>query len=175
MYLPRKLPRLLLAAALPLSFAACAPEQQEEQANEFEVPPGEEPAPAEPAQPEPAPSTPETPAAPTTAQFTPVNDSGVTGSVELQDQGDQTTVVSTLSGGEAGTEYQGMIHSGTCDAPGEVVEQLSPITVSEDGSGESTSRVPVAPAQVMDGQHIVLYHGADQAPVTCAAIPAQTM
>lgn len=171
MHLPRKLPRLLLAAAIPLSFAACAPESGEEQLDEFEVPPGEEPAPAEPAPPEPAPM----PATPTTAQFTPLNDSGVTGSVELQDQGDQTTVVSTLSGGEAGTEYQGMLHSGTCDAPGDVVEQLSPITVAEDGSGESSSTVPMAPAMVMDGQHIVLYHGADQAPVACAAVPAQTM
>lgn len=172
MHLPRKLPRLLLAAAIPLSFAACAPESGEEQVDEFEVPPGEEPAPAEPAPPEQPPAT---PAAPTTAQFTPQNDSGLSGSVEVQDQGDQTTVVSTLSGGEAGTEYQGMIHSGTCDAPGDVVENLSPITVSEDGSGESTSTVAMAPATVMDGQHIVLYHGADGAPVACAAVPAQTM
>ncbi|MGH7575615.1 MAG: hypothetical protein ACREM1_10905 [Longimicrobiales bacterium] len=169
MHLPRKLSRLLLAAALPLSFAACAPESGDEQLDEFEIPPAEEPAPAEPAPPEPA-----TPAAPTTAQFTSLNDSGVMGSVEIQDQGDQTTVVSSLTGGQAGTEYQGMVHSGTCDAPGDVVEQLSPVTVAEDGSGESSSTVAMAPAMVMDGQHIVLYHGADNAPVACAAIPAQT-
>lgn len=169
---PRKLPRLLLAAALPLSFAACAP-AADDQIDEFDVPaiePGETPAPEAP----PA----GMPMAPATAQFTPLDDSGVTGSIEVQDEGDQTRVVALLSGAEAGGVHRGMIHSGTCEAPGAPVETLSEVTIGEDGTGEGVSSVAVAPATVMDGQHVVIYHEAGGDPgaaIACAAIPAHTM
>ena len=90
--------------------------------------------------------------------------------------GEGTELRVTLMGATEGV-HQGMIHSGTCDAPGEVVAQLQPLTVDATGQGEITSEVTQPLTSFMDGNHIVIYHeagGEPGQPVACASIPAQT-
>ena len=172
MLLPRSLTSLMLAAALPLAFAACAPEDDAAMEETEEA--------AETAAPAPAPAAPATPdlSVPMTAQFTALNNSGLAGDIQVSGEGEQTRVVAQLTGGTANGVHQGHIHTGTCDAPGAVVIPLQPVTVGADGTGRSESTVAVAPMTAMNGQHIVLYHeagGAPGAPVACAAIPAHAM
>lgn len=165
MQLPRHLTALLLGAVLPISLAACAPDTDE--ADLDAGTPAAEPAPA----PAPAPATDDA----MTAQLTPLGNSGIAGEIEVDDEDAQTRVKVRLTGSTANTVHQGHIHMGTCESPGEVVVALEPITIGDDGTGEAESTVAVAPMTAMDGQHIVAYHGADGAPVTCAAIPQHAM
>jgi hypothetical protein len=172
MKLARSLTTLSLALVLPFALAACAPADDE-------APVDEAGAPAE----TPAPTTP--PAATTgmdemQAAFTPIGESTLGGEVRIDDENDgqATRVAVTITGSTAGAVHQGMIHSGTCDAPGGVVAQLDPITIGEDGTGTATTTANVATMTVANGSHIVVYHAADGspgAPVVCAAIPAHTM
>jgi hypothetical protein len=169
MHLPRKLTVLLALALLPLGVSACAGEAEDETLDEELGEPAATPAPATPAA---------TDMQPMTAQFTALNNSGVAGSIEVDDEGEQTKVKVTLTGSQANAVHQGHIHAGTCDAPGAVVIPLQPVTIGDDGSGEVESTVAVAPATAFNGQHIVLYHeagGAPGAPIACAAIPQHAM
>jgi hypothetical protein len=167
----KKLSHAWILAFVPFVFAACAgPETADdaETASEEALPATEATPPAEP--PTTAPE-----AGSFMAQFQPINESGASGQVELSALGEATSVRVTLSGAGEGA-HQGHIHTGTCDAPGDVVAPLSPITSDAAGAGEGTSEVSVPLATVMDGNHIVLYHeagGEPGAPVACAPIPAQ--
>jgi hypothetical protein len=100
-----------------------------------------------------------------------VNNSGAGGEVVLSDASGQTQVDVRLTGAPPG-ERAGHIHSGTCDAPGAVVQPLQPVTVGADGTGTGTSTVPVALTAVTDGRHIVAFHGEGGAPIACAPIPS---
>lgn len=109
------------------------------------------------------------------AQMNALNESGTTGQVEIRASGDGTELHVTLMGATEGV-HQGHIHMGTCDALGDVVTGLQPITVDASGNGEMTTTVSVPLATVMDGSHIAVYHeagGEPGTPVACAAIPAQ--
>ncbi len=168
MHLARKVTMLLAAVALPLSLAACAPDQAEEAVEQAGEAAGEAVTPA------PAPTGIE----PMTVQFTPLNNATSTGSIEVDDEGEQTRITANIAGGQANGVHQGFVHSGTCDAIGAVVQPLQPITAGADGSGQAVSTVPIAPATAMNGQHIVVYHAAGGNPgnaIACAAIPAHTM
>ena len=61
--------------------------------------------------------------------------------------------------------------------PGKVVVPLQDVTLAN-GSGMSSTTIPVPVATVMNGKHIVAYHeksGSEPGgPVVCGAIPAQT-
>lgn len=166
MLLPRSLTSLMLAAALPLAFAACAPEDDAAM-EETEEAAETAPAPA-------APATPDL-SMPMTAQFTALNNSGLAGDIQVSGEGEQTRVVVQVTGSAANGVHQGHIHTGTCDSPGASVIALQPVTVGADGIGRSESTVAVPPATAMNGQHIVVFHeanGQPGAPVVCAAIPA---
>jgi hypothetical protein len=131
----------------------------------------------------PAPETP--PAATTdmeemTIPFAPVGASTVMGEVVVDDENDgqATEITVRLTGSTAGAVHQGHIHTGTCDAPGEVVAPLEPVTIGDDGNGEATVTASLPTMTVANGTHIVLYHeagGTPGAPVACAAIPAHAM
>jgi hypothetical protein len=158
-----------ILAFVPFALAACA---GPETADDTETA-TEEALPATEATPPPT-TEPEQPAS-FTAQFQPINESGASGQVDLRAIGESTEVRVTLSGAGEGV-YQGHIHTGTCDAPGDVVAPLSPITADASGAGDQTAEVAVPLATVMDGNHIVLYHepgGEPGAPIACAPIPAQ--
>lgn len=107
-----------------------------------------------------------------TLQLQPLRDSGVRGEVTIADRGQQTEIMVRLTGASANGQHPGHIHSGSCDAPGGVVQALEPISTDATGTGTMTTNVELAPQMVMDGQHIVVYHGTGGAPATCAGIPA---
>jgi hypothetical protein len=102
----------------------------------------------------------------------------VTGSVAVSEAGGGTQVMLTVGGaGGAGT-HAAHVHTGTCDAPGEVVAPLESVTADASGAGNSTTTLEIPMATVMNGQHIVAVHeagGSPGAPVACAAIPQHSM
>ena len=102
----------------------------------------------------------------------------VTGSVAVSEAGGGTQVVLTVAGaGGAGT-HAAHVHTGTCDAPGDVVAPLESVTADATGAGTSTTTLQIPMATVMNGQHIVAVHeagGSPGAPVACAAIPQHSM
>lgn len=161
----RPLKNAWMLAFAPFVFAACAAPDEAEDAETAaeEAPVAETPA-----------TTPEEPMT-HMAQVTALNESGTTGQVEIRAMGEGTELRVMLMGATEGV-HQGMIHAGTCDAPGEVVAQLQPITVDATGNGETTSEVSVPLNTVMNGGHIVVYHaagGEPGQPVACASIPSQ--
>jgi hypothetical protein len=174
MKLARSLTTLSLALALPFALAACAPgdEVADDTLDDTGAPA------ATPAPETPPPAT--TDMAEMQAAFTPLGESMLSGDVRIDDESDgqATSVEVTINGSTAGAVHQGMIHSGTCDAPGGVVAQLDPITVGDDGTGTATTTASVATMTVADGAHTVIYHeanGSPGAPVVCAAVPMHTM
>ena len=113
-------------------------------------------------------------AMPTTVAMQPVGNSGVTGQATLTPTGAQTQVQVQLTGLTPGA-HPGHIHSGTCAAPGPVVQALPEITAGADGSGSADTTLALDPATVMNGQHIIAYHGEGGAPVVCAELTAHAM
>jgi hypothetical protein len=104
-----------------------------------------------------------------------VGESGASGQVEIRSVGQDSELRVTLNGVPEGV-HQGHVHTGTCEAPGDVVSPLQPITTDANSTGEATSTVTIPIATLMNGGHIVLYHeagGEPGAPVACAAIPTQ--
>lgn len=110
-----------------------------------------------------------------TLQLEELQGSGVGGEVTVADRGEQTEVMVRLTSAPANSSHPGHIHSGTCNALGGVVQPLDPIQTDGTGTGSMTTNVEVAPMTIMDGQHIVVYHGTGGRPITCASIPAHTM
>jgi hypothetical protein len=111
-----------------------------------------------------------------TAQMQPIGDSNVRGEITVTDRGEtQTEVMVRLTGAPAGTRHPGHVHSGTCDSIGGVVQPLEPIETDAAGTGTMTATLDLPPMQLMDGQHVVVYHGAGGAPVTCGQIGQHMM
>lgn len=105
-----------------------------------------------------------------------VGGSGVTGQAQFMDHGGGSTMVTVNLTAQGNTTHSGHIHTGTCDAPGDVVAPLQDITLAN-GTGSSSSTLQIPLATVMNGQHIVAYHQGQGenagAPVVCGQIPAQ--
>jgi hypothetical protein len=104
-----------------------------------------------------------------------VGSSGVTGQAQFMDHSGGTMVTVNLTA-QGNTTHSGHIHTGTCDAPGQVVAPLQDVTLAN-GTGSSSSTLQIPLATVMNGQHIVAYHQGQGenagAPVVCGQIPAQ--
>jgi hypothetical protein len=111
----------------------------------------------------------------TTVQLQPLQGSGVSGEATVTAMGNQTQVMVRLTGGPANGNHPGHIHSGTCQDIGGVVQALDAISTDAGGSGSMTTTVDVAPMTVMDGQHVIAYHGQGGAPAACGEIPRHTM
>lgn len=113
-----------------------------------------------------------------TINMQPLNNSGVTGEATVTPMDGQTQVTVMLSGSPQAGTHQGHIHQGTCESLGSVVTPLQPIETPAGGTGTMITMVDLAPATVMNGQHIIAYHEAGGDPgqaVVCGSIPAQTM
>jgi hypothetical protein len=106
-----------------------------------------------------------------TAELRELQGSGIGGEVTVRDRGAQSEIMVRLTGSQANTTHPGHIHSGTCDAPGGVVQALEPINADATGTGTMTTTVDLPGSTVMNGQHIVVYHGSGGTPATCAQIP----
>ncbi|HST61871.1 MAG TPA: hypothetical protein VLK84_24435 [Longimicrobium sp.] len=104
-----------------------------------------------------------------------VGTSGVTGQAQFMDQGGTATMVMVNLTAQGNSTHSGHIHTGTCDAPGDVVVPLQDVTLAN-GTGSASSTIQVPMATVMNGQHIVAYHASSGdnpgAPVVCGTIPA---
>jgi hypothetical protein len=104
-----------------------------------------------------------------------VGGSGVTGQSQFMDHGGGSTMVTVNLTAQGNSTHSGHIHTGTCDAPGDVVAPLQDVTLAN-GTGSSSSTLQVPLATVMNGQHIVAYHASSGenpgAPVVCGTIPA---
>ena len=102
----------------------------------------------------------------------------VSGTVAVSESGGGTQVMLAVSGTGAAGTHAAHVHTGTCDAPGDVVAPLESVTADASGAGSSTTTLQLPAATVMNGQHIVAYHagsGADPgAPVVCGEIPAHS-
>lgn len=112
-----------------------------------------------------------------TVQLQSENNSGLTGSAVLAPAGSGTRVTLTLvppAGSSAsGQSHVAHIHAGTCASPGAVVAPLGTVTASGQVFAPLTTTVNVAPATLMDGQHIVAAHATEDAStptIACAAI-----
>lgn len=104
-----------------------------------------------------------------------VGGSQVTGDVEIDDQAGQLMVNVHLTNSSDGAVHQGHIHTGTCEAPGAVVQPLGEVTIGADGTGMSENTVTADITTLLDGQHVVAFHEAGGEPgatIVCAAIPA---
>jgi hypothetical protein len=110
-----------------------------------------------------------------TAQFQPVNDSGIAGEATVTDRGAESEVMVRLTGASPNGTHPGHIHSGTCAAIGSVVQPLQEIATDATGTGTMTTTVAIAPMTLSNGQHIIVYHGEGGAPATCAQIQGHTM
>lgn len=110
------------------------------------------------------------------ATLAPLNNSGVQGTVNFNaDPANAGRLVAVLSvaGGTEGGVHQAHVHTGTCDAPGDVVLALSPVTIVAGGGGQSEAPVDVPTATLANGQHIVAVHEANGnpgAPIACGPI-----
>lgn len=103
-------------------------------------------------------------------EWTALNDSGVTGDVELSVEG-STLEVAVLANSLGGPgDYPSHIHSGTCAEPGGVVVALNPATAHEPGIGEAETEVDLSELEA--GQsYLVMVHALQGQPVACAEIP----
>jgi hypothetical protein len=108
-------------------------------------------------------------------QLTPLQDSGVAGEVTVTPQGNETQVMVRLTGGTPGGNHPGHVHSGTCANIGGVVQALQPISTDGTGTGTMTTTVGIPPMTLMNGQHVIVYHGDGGRPVTCGEVPAHAM
>jgi hypothetical protein len=155
------MPRRSITALSAIVFlAACG-------TNDTEPPPVEQPAPAAEAAPAPGQY------GSATADFVPLDGSGVDGSISIDASGDQPVITVSLRSAREGI-HQGHIHGGTCADRTRAIEPLQPVTVGADGSGSAVSTVDMPAETLFDGNHIVVYHEAGGSPgasVTCAEIP----
>ncbi|MBW3630771.1 MAG: hypothetical protein KY464_15950 [Gemmatimonadetes bacterium] len=113
-------------------------------------------------------------AMPTTVALQAVGTSGASGQATLTPNAAQTQVQVQLTGVTPGA-HPGHIHSGTCAAMGAPVHPLPDITAGADGSGTAETTLPIDATTVMDGQHLISYHGDGGAPIVCGELTAHTM
>lgn len=158
---------IAVLAIATLATAACADTEPDTELGD--VPPATETAPDGAA----ADATEEMPEH--TVAMEPVGGSTLTGQVEVDDDDGVTEVDVQISGSTEGAVHQGHIHTGSCDAPGSVVQPLTAITIDGDGEGSSENDLQLDYATATDGQHIVVFHeanGSPGAPALCVAIPS---
>lgn len=109
--------------------------------------------------------------------ISPVNNSGVTGSVNLRGIGEQTEVSLNVTGiTEGNQQLQAAVVQGTCaQSSGPEVAQIGPIPVGAGNVGALTDTLAVPPGTVLNGQHALIIKGQNAGPSTpplaCAALP----
>lgn len=109
--------------------------------------------------------------------LSPVNNSGVTGSVNLRGIGEQTEVSLNVTGiTEGNQQLQAAVVQGTCEqSSGAEVAQIGPIPVGAGNIGALTDTLAVPPGTVLNGQHALIVKGQNAGPSTpplaCAALP----
>lgn len=109
-------------------------------------------------------------------RLSPVNNSGVTGSVNLRDVAGQTEISLNVTGITAGNQQlQGSIVQGTCEQSGSEVAPVGPIPVGAGNIATLTDTLTVPIGTVLNGQHALIVKGQNAGPSTpalaCSALP----
>lgn len=109
-------------------------------------------------------------------RLSPVNNSGVTGSVNFRDVGGQTEVSLNVTGITAGNQQlQGAIVQGTCEQSRSEVAPVGPIPVGAGNIATLTDTLQVPVATVLNGQHALIIKGQNAGPATpplaCSPLP----
>lgn len=103
------------------------------------------------------------------AEFAPVNQSDVTGTVRFEEDDDEATVTVELVGLEPAAEYPVQLYTGRCAAGGSTAVPLGLVTGGEDGRGRVTAHV--AATDVAAGEPVfVQADGPDGSAVACADV-----
>lgn len=163
---------IAMLGVVALATSACA--ETEPDTGFDEVPPATETTPGTETTPDATATAPDEMPEHTVA-MEPVGGSMLTGQVEIDDDNGNTGIDVQVEGSTEGAVHQGHIHTGSCEAPGAVVQPLQPVTIGDDGEGTSENDLQLAYTTVTDGQHIVVFHqagGNPGAPALCVAIPS---
>jgi hypothetical protein len=109
-------------------------------------------------------------------RLSPVNNSGVTGSVNFRDVGGQTEVSLNVTGITSGNQQlQGAIVQGTCEQSGGEVAPVGPIPVGAGNIATLTDTLQVPVGTVLNGQHALIIKGQNAGPATpplaCSPLP----
>lgn len=111
-----------------------------------------------------------------TGQLTPVNRSGINGSVTASQVGAGTLVSVALYEAQPSTTYRVAVSRGRCGSTDtEVAPVGAGLQVGSTGSGAVTDTLALPATTLMNGQHVVTVRGANAGPATppvaCADIP----
>jgi predicted flap endonuclease-1-like 5' DNA nuclease len=167
--------RAAAAAALCLGLAACGGGDDENAASQSEElePPTESSAQQSAPEVQNIPRPEQTMAA---GRLSPVNNSGVTGSVNIRGIGEQTEVSLNVTGITQGNQQlQGSIVQGTCEQSGAEVVPVGPIPVGAGNIASLTDTLQVPVGTVLNGQHALIIKGQNAGPATpplaCSPLP----
>lgn len=107
-----------------------------------------------------------------TVALAPKNNSGITGSVIVNESADSTTITVILKGGVPGNTHPTHIHHGTCAEPGAVLQPLTSVTIGADSTGTSTTTVATKTLEDAEdsGPLLVQTHQPGGVPAACGAI-----
>lgn len=135
--------------------------------------PGEAVGPQVP-QVEPIPRTGQTMAS---GRLSPVNNSGVTGSVNVRGLGGRTEIAMNVTGLPAGTaRVEAAIVQGSCERSGAEVAPVRPVDVGPGGIVAGTDTVDVAAETILNGEHALVVRGERAGPavppLACSPLPA---
>lgn len=109
-------------------------------------------------------------------QLSPVNNSGVRGSVNVRGIGEQTEISINATGITQGNQQlDAAVVQGTCEQPGAEVAPVGPIPVGAGNIAVVTDTLPLPPGTVLNGQHALILKGQNAGPSTpplaCSPLP----
>lgn len=109
-------------------------------------------------------------------RLSPVNNSGVTGSVNFRAVGEQTEISLNVTGASEGNQQlQGGVVAGTCDQPGAQLAPVGPITPGAGNIATLTDTIPLPVATLLNGGNALLIKGQNAGPATpalaCSPLP----
>ena len=108
--------------------------------------------------------------------LSPVNNSGVTGSVNVRGIDQRTEISLNVTGVTAANRrLQAAVVQGSCEQPGGEAAAIGPIPVGAGNIAAMTDTVPLPAGTVLDGRHALVVKGQNAGPATpplaCTPLP----
>lgn len=150
-----------MALLLLLPAAGCAGEAEDPDVPAAEVPPGVA-----------QPNQQQVTAREIDGALRPMGGASVEGQWKMAPVVNDTRVDVLLTSNDRAT-YPGAIHNGSCEAIGEVVAPLEPVTTAlgPESSGWTTSMVNIPMFNMVKGDHVMVFRTPDGTPVACGHVP----
>lgn len=109
-------------------------------------------------------------------RLSPVNNSGVTGSVNVRGIGERTEISMNVTGLPAETaQVEAAVVQGTCETPGTEVAPIGPLPVGAGTIAAVTDTLDLPAGTVLDGRHAVVVRGSRAGPavppLACSPLP----